>query len=143
MKKLFLCLFPLLVLGCKSSGLSSQNVSLDYDSFLDHHIEWSEIFNFPMDSYYIYIYHPSCGHCKDIKDAVLAFAYWHADDFYFVIYSSVINVITNTETIIGKSNYQEVGIIGTPTLFLIKNHAIYSVFTGSKEIIATLYNSIY
>ncbi len=141
MKKLFLCLLSLSLLSCKSSGLSSENLSLDYDSFINQHIEWSEIFNFPLDSYYVYIYSPSCGHCKDIKEAVLSFAYLHEDGFYFVIYSSEITVITNTESVIGKDNHEEVGIIGTPTLFLIRNHILSDVYTGSKEIIATMYNS--
>ena len=141
MKKLFLCLLPLALLGCQKVTTSSEMLSLDYSDFEDNHIEWSEIFNFPTDSYYVYIYSPTCGHCKDIKEYVLQFAYLNKDGFYFVTYSSEITVITNVESIIGKDDYQDVGIVGTPTLFLIQNHILSNVFTGSKEIIATMYNS--
>ncbi len=141
MKKLFLYLFTLALLGCQKVTTSSEKLSLDYLDFEDNHIEWTEIFNFPMDSYYVYIYSPTCGHCKDIKEYVLQFAYLHKDGFYFVTYSSEITVITNVESVIGKDNYQDVGIVGTPTLFLIQNHILSDVFTGSKEIIATMYNS--
>ena len=141
MKKLFLCLFPLVLFGCQKATSSSEILSLDYSDFEDNHIEWTSIFNFPLDSYYIYIYSPICGHCKDIKEYVLQFAYLNKDSFYFVTYSSEIPVITNVESIIGKNNYQDVGIVGTPTLFLIENHILSNVFTGSKEIIATMYNS--
>ena len=141
MKKLFLCLLPLALLGCQKVFTSSEMLSLNYSDFEDNHIEWSEIFNFPLDSYYIYIYSPTCGHCKDIKEYVLQFAYLNIESFYFVTYSSEITAITNVESIIGKDDYQDVGIVGTPTLFLIENHILSNVFTGSKEIIATMYNS--
>ena len=141
MKKLLFCLLCSMLIGCSNSKNTADSLSLDYQDFEAQHIEWSTIFDIPQDAYLIYIYSPYCGHCKDIKDEVLSFANENKEVFYFVVYSNEITVLNNTEPIIGKSSYQDVGILGTPTLFFINNHVLVDVFTGSQEIIATLYNS--
>ena len=131
LKPLLLAMFPTLLLSC-----SNECKIYDYSDVT--HIEWEHIFDIESDYYYIYVYSLSCGHCKDIKEEIINFAMKKDNETYFVLYNKDIPVVDSNYVLIGKTNYQDLGIVGTPTLFEISNHFVSDVCTGSESIIKTL-----
>ena len=103
------------------------------------HIEWNQIFDINQDEYYIYVYSLKCGHCKEIKQEIISFAV-NNENVYFVLYKKEIPVVDSSYVLIGRDKYEDVGIIGTPTLFEISSHIVSDVHTGSEAIIKTLSN---
>ena len=141
MKKLFF-LIPFLLFGgfgCNSND-KENSLSLDYEYFEERFIKWNELFEQKDEDYFTYIFSYTCGHCYEIKDDVLAFAYSN-NNFYFVEFDKDIKVIDSSTIVIGKDNVDEIGIVGTPTLFLIRDHKIENDFIGSKQILEAIKNN--
>ena len=103
-------------------------------------IEWSDILSQEDERYYAYIYSTQCGHCKEIKQAVINIALNSDKKIYFITYTKDIPIITNASNNIGVDNYENLGIIGTPTLFEIEHKVVLDCYTGSEAIIETLTN---
>ena len=145
MKKPFLFLLSILLIGCSNNANESsyeeiESIQYDYQDVEDSHIIWDELLNFD-DQYLVYIYSVTCGHCNQIKQDILSFYFLNKVTMYFVSYDKSIPVISSPETNIGKGNIEEIGIAGTPTLFEIKDKIIINCFTGTNEIIHTLTNN--
>ena len=126
------CMF-LMIVGCSGKN-SISYPPFEYESVEQYHISWTEIFDVQSDYYYSYIYSRTCGHCKEIKELVIKTAFDHPNLIYFTIYSDEIPVVENNESMIGKSSVNELGIIGTPTLFEIKEHKVTNIYTGATSI---------
>ena len=136
MKKiLILFTFPLLLSGC----VETKTRSYDYEDISNLTISWSEIFDISMTHYFVYIYSKTCGHCQKIKQDVLSYAMSH-DDLYFVVYDKTIPIVEDVNNTIGKTNYEDIGIKGTPTLLEIFEHELISNIAGTTAIIETLTN---
>ena len=144
MKKLLFLCACLLLTSCKTENKNESYsilIECDYINVEHLHIEWKNILSQEANNYFVYVYSLTCGHCKEVKPYILEYAMESKDIFYFVIYTKDIPIISNAEQNIGVTNYEELGIIGTPTLFEIESGMVSACYTGSSAIIETLTNN--
>ena len=141
MKKILFIGLTLLLTSCSKPISSSEEMLFDYIDVQDRFIKWKDVLSQSDTFYYAYIFSYSCGHCKDIKQDILNKTIKEGWNVYYVEFTSEIPVVDSNVLCDGITNYEELGIIGTPTLFKIMDHAVSHRFTGSKEIIETLYNN--
>lgn len=144
MKTLILLLSAILLLnGCTKSKTTSipMNESVislfDYSDIENKKITWESIFSYGDDRYFVYIYSEKCGHCNEIKQTIIEYSKTN-EYFYFLECSSNIPILDSVDETIGQSDYEEIGILGTPTLLVIENHVLVENIAGSKAIIDTL-----
>ena len=140
MKKILFIAALLILASCKKQTISSEEKIYDYADVLDNFIKWEEILSIDKEHYYAYVFSFSCGHCKEIKQDILTKVIEDGWNIYFIEYESDIPIVDSSVPYVGVSKYQDLGIIGTPTLFEISNKIVVDRFTGSKEIITTLYS---
>ena len=140
MKKLFL--LPLMTMFLVSCANENKVVAEEHDySDVSHLlICWNDIFKIKDRKYFVYIYSETCGHCQEIKQDIISYALNH-DSFYFIKFNSGIPIINDKNQVIGKDKVEELGIVGTPSMFLIIDHIVEANYVGKKEIIKTLTNS--
>lgn len=136
MKKLIL-LVTLTLLSCSKVELQTSEEtticsSYDYDYFASRTIDFNNIFNFDYD-YEVYIFSKSCRHCENIKDLVLSYALLN-NDLYFVEFSNSIPLTNDISSTIGVDRYEDVYILGTPTLLVIKSKVLTANIAGEKNI---------
>ena len=140
MKKLLMLLFTLPLIGCtKRTGVTSEMIVYDYSDVSDKAIEWKQLFDIEKELYFVYIYSLTCPHCKEIKQDVLNGSINDGWDIYYIEYNSEIPIGERKEQYIGVSNYEDMAIIGVPTLLEIKEHTLNEMYIGSTSIISTLY----
>ena len=133
----------LLVLsGCTVTIDSEDNycsISYDYSDFEDKSIVWNDLFTVEGELYYVYIYSPTCGHCNDIKEDVLC-KVSISSSIFLLEYKKDIPIITDRNSVIGKTDIEDLGILGTPSMFKIEDHIITDYLVGTGQIIETLTN---
>ena len=136
---IFPCLSVCLLLaGCTIETHIEEQI-YEYEDVEHLSIEWSGLFEVDSDDYYTYIYSETCGHCREIKQDVIKKA-MEMKNIFFVPFTKEIPIISDAEAVIGKSDFESLGIIGTPTLFRIQNHMISEHHVGSHDILSTLTN---
>lgn len=142
----FIPLFVVLLSGCEKVEEESQlfeslssSLSFDYSDVELYQINWSEILSKEED-YYAYIYSPTCFHCQEIKQEMLEARILHNINLYYIKYNKDIEIVTERDSLIGIDSVEHLGILGTPSLFEIKNHKTFNYFAGKTEIINTMTN---
>ena len=140
MKKLIL--FPLMTMFLVSCANENKVVAEEHDySDVSHlFICWDDIFEIKDRQYFVYIYSETCGHCQEIRQDIISYSLNH-DSFYFIKFNSEIPIINDRNLVIGKNKVEELGIVGTPSMFLITDNIVKANYVGKKEIITTLTNS--
>lgn len=123
--------------SCKTNG-EEEKVPLDYVDFIENKLEWKNLFLPAKPMYFVYIYSNTCGHCRAIKDSVLSWANERRDQFYLTEYSQDIPIIKDTKNTLGACTYEQVGILGTPTLLQITDHVLTYNMAGENEILSFL-----
>lgn len=141
MKRILFIATMLLLSSCHETELPNEERVYDYKDVQDRFIEWKDVLAQEKENYFVYVFSYSCGHCKDIKQDILKKTIIDGWDIYYVEYTSDILIVDSNMPYIGITDYQKLGIIGTPTLFEISSGAVKDRFTGSKEIIDTLYSN--
>ena len=139
--KIALLITCFLLTGCDQKEGESYTCRNDYsyDDVVEKKIGWNEVLSKDKPSYFIYVYFPTCGHCKEIRQDVICFSL-SRDDFFFCEYSKEIPVITYVEDTIGKNKIEEIGIVGTPTLLGVEDGVLTMNIVGKNAIIETLTN---
>ena len=128
-----LLLFATILLsGCVPST-KSDPVTYDYSDVESHQINWSDIFSQPEDSYSVYFYSVTCGHCAEIKQNILSYYFLNKEVIYFSKTSEE-TVFGSKTDLIGVSNLEDFHIFGTPFLINISNHAVSNYYAGVSEI---------
>ena len=135
-----LCLLSFSLFSCiNKSENSFSNLSYDYGDVEMFKIEWKSVLKQNKEHYFAYVYSERCGHCKEIKQDVIKTAL-EKENIYFVEFSNEIPVLEDTLITIGKTNVDEIGIKGTPTLLEINKAILINNIAGSKAILETLTN---
>lgn len=124
MRQFILIVFSLLFLiSCNKKYPSN----LDYDYFSNNTMDFESAKKIEKEEKYVYVFSKRCGHCQNIKERILKFAYNHSDIFFFVEYSKEIKVCDNNDDVASC-------VKGTPTLFHFYNKSIIE-YVGQNEII--------
>lgn len=139
MQKLLFLALPLLLYSC-SSTKTEASIDYDYTDVSSLTICWDDIFKVQLERYFVYIYSSTCGHCNEIKQDVISYALSNINTLYFVSFTKSIPIVNDRFYPIGKDNVEDLGIVGTPSMFLIVNHIVEENYVGKKEIIRTLTN---
>ena len=138
-KLLILPIATILILGC-SSKKEAKAIEYDYSDVADLTICWNDILSVESDKYFAYIYSPTCGHCNEIKQDVITYALVNKGTLYFVPFNKTIPIIIDRTLPLEKDKVEDLGIVGTPSMFLIVNHVVKENYVGKKEIVKTLTN---
>ena len=145
MRKLFLFSFMSLVLlnGCASKKeeiVKEESKEYEYEDVSHLMIAWSQIFEQAETDYMTYFYSETCGHCKQIKQQIIDIALNGTNKIYFVKFTDEIPIIADKSSVIGKDSFNDLGIVGTPSIYVISSHIIIDYIVGSNNIISTLTN---
>ena len=138
-KLLILPITAILILGC-SPNKEAKAIEYDYSDVADLTICWNDILSVESDKYFAYIYSPTCGHCNEIKKDVITYALVNKGTLYFVPFNKMIPIIIDRTLPLEKDKVEDLGIVGTPSMFLIANHVVKENYVGKKEIVKTLTN---
>ncbi len=133
------CLSVCLLLVSCTKEKQIESLIYEYEDVKHLSLEWNNLFIVEDDDYYTYIYSETCGYCLDIKQEVITKSL-ETEKIYFVLFNKEIPIISDKEVVIGKNDFESLGIIGTPTLFRIQNHMISEHHVGSDDILETLTN---
>ena len=142
-RALLLMVFTLLFGGCTKNIKQTSQTSIeemshyDYDVIKEKIINWNDLFSVEKDHYNAYIYSKTCVHCNEIKQDIISYGLNH-DDFYFIEYNKSIPVSESVDATIGKSNVEEISILGTPTLLTIENGILIKNIAGGKAILEAI-----
>ena len=102
--------------------------------FFSNEITWENLLGVNEKEYYAYIYSKTCSYCNKVKPKIIDFCSVIKVPMYFIIFSNSIPIKNNPRENIGKKDIDEVFIIGTPTLFKIKDSFISNCYSGYTEI---------
>ena len=139
-KLVILPLMTLLMIGC-SNNEEAKAIEYDYSDVAFLTICWNDILNVDSLEYFAYIYSSTCGHCSEIKQEVISYALVNKGSLYFVPFNKDIPIINDRTIPIEKVKVEDLGIVGTPSMFLIVNHVVKENYVGKKEIVSTLTKS--
>ena len=144
MKKFFLIVFATIaMLGCgpnkKDSSFKeiSNDAFLDYDLIHDKLISWNDLLIQEKDSYLVYVFSTTCGHCNDIKQQILSYSLRN-DDLYFIQYNQGIPICDSDATLTATDNVDDICIFGTPSLLTIENGFLIENIAGSIRILESI-----
>ena len=101
-------------------------------------IAYNTMFSQANQAYFVYFYSFYCGHCEHIKNDVIEFALSDKHPIYFVEYTSEIPILSNVENTIGAKNISDFGILGTPTIAVIKDYEVRKNIAGESNILSLL-----
>ena len=139
-KLVILPLMTLLLVGC-SKHKEAKATEYDYSDVAYLTICWNDILYVDSLEYFAYIYSPTCGHCCEIKQEVISYALANEGSLYFVPFNKDIPIINDRTIPIEKDKVEDLGIVGTPSMFLVVNHVVKENYVGKKEIVSTLTKS--
>lgn len=147
MKKILLTLFMAFALiGCgqttTTSSVTNQYPDMDYNSFLNITIlDSEEQLTQEEDTYYIYIYGSSCGHCAAIKNELLyTIEFINEDKVYIVKQEDAYSV--HEDIVEAYNTYRGTDIVGvgTPSLYKIRNGSVVSIAVGGDSVLEVLHS---
>ena len=141
MNKLLILPLMTILLTCCSSNKEVIAKEYDYNDIVDLKLCWNDVLTVQSDNYYAYIYSETCGHCNEIKQEVISYALSNFGQLYFIPFNKEISIITDRNSVLEKDDVNDLGIVGTPTMFLIINHVVKENYVGKKEIVKTLTKS--
>ena len=139
-RALLLMIFSMLFMGCSRStkqisiSTSEEVAQYDYDAIKEKTIIWNDLFIVEKETYCTYIYSKTCAHCNEIKQDIISYGLNH-DNLYFIEFNKSIPISESIEDTIGKSNVEEISILGTPTLLVIEKGILIKNIAGGKAIL--------
>lgn len=140
---LTLAMFATLLSCSPSKNTSfSLNTSGEVDILALYQIAWEQLFAQQAENYLVYIYSETCYNCHAIEEEIIAFAFEGITSIFFVDIKNQINHIPITdelESSYGATFYQDVSILGTPTIIEILKGVLIANVAGTETVLALLY----
>ena len=127
--------------SCKTTSTSS-NKSSAVDVFTLHQVSWEQIFAQQEENYLVYIYGGRCNSCQLITEEVTTFALAGFLPLLFVNSDDPENDIPRTrdaESSYGATSYQDVSILGIPTIIEIFKGVLIAIIAGTEACLTFLY----
>lgn len=133
----FFKVLPLLalVVGCSPNNKNTSIISEEsFDLVMaSMSIEWKDILCQNCNDYYVYVYSLTCHYCNSIKSEVYSFCLRNA--VFFVEYQQgVVPLGSEMKDFNGIANTDDLYILGTPTLFHIKEKIVNNCYIGANQI---------
>ena len=133
MKKYACTLLMTTVLNGCNPKVSELTDELDYCLVSDVTIAWNDVFNQFEADYLVYFYSEICGHCREIKNEIIAFYQSRCWAMYFVC-TDEYAVFGPRSDLKGIDNINDFYIFGTPFLCEIKNYVVGDYYVGVNSI---------
>lgn len=134
MRKFFVLLAILFSISVKTCEEKGEEKTYDYDDFTELKISWKNLFSPAKSQYFVYFYSVYCSHCNNVKDDILPLIYANKEYFYLMEYKPEIPIEIDAYLTIGKSQLDEIWILGTPSLIGIVDGAVNLNIGGEKSI---------
>ena len=135
-------LFTIFLLFISSIGGCSKTTIHDYDyeDFSDIQLSWENLFFPAKERYFVYIYSFYCSHCNHVKQDVLSMINDNLEAFYLMEYSQEIPIGLDVDITIGKSDLEDIFILGTPTIIGVYDYAVVLNIGGESAILEFINN---
>lgn len=120
-----------------SSIAISSEIEHEYSEISYYRLNWNEIFNVEKDNYYVYLFSTTCSHCSSIKNKIIEFAL-NNRNVYFIEDSAEITFKNDVNYTIGLTSFENLAILGFPSLLKITNKILNKNIAGTEKIINEL-----
>lgn len=120
-----------------SSIAISNEIEHEYSEISYYRLNWNEIFNVEKDDYYVYLFSTTCSHCSSIKNKIIEFAL-NNRNVYFIEDSAEIIFKNDVNYTIGLTSFENLAILGFPSLLKITNKILNKNIAGTEKIINEL-----
>lgn len=120
-----------------SSVAISNEIEHEYSEISYYRLNWNEIFNVEKDNYYVYLFSTTCSHCSSIKNKIIEFAL-NNRNVYFIEDSAEIIFKNDVNYTIGLTSFENLAILGFPSLLKITNKILNKNIAGTEKIINEL-----
>ena len=127
-----------------TSEQSNKNAWDEYDIVNKNQIEWSNILSQKEDHYLVFFYSETCPHCHEIMGDVIVFSESEIVTTYFLDIKkseTKIPIKKEIDETIGKSDFNDVFIMGTPTIIEVEERLVKANVPG-KDNCLTLLNEL-
>ena len=129
--KTYYFLLVLLLSSC-TSYKATKIKEYDY-SDIETMIQWNEIFIQNEESYSVFFYSQTCGHCKELKQDILSYYFGNYERLYFVETDD--NTVFGPQNdLVGVDSIEEFYIFGTPFLINVDNWKVSNYYAGNAKI---------
>lgn len=121
---------------------SNKNASTEYEIPIELEIDLKDCLSQSESQYLIFFHSETCSHCKEIKGDVLSFVNDNILKVYFLDIKKPNNEVTicqKEEIVFGVGDYQDLKILGTPTIIKVEN-GVTTANVAGKEGCLTLIN---
>lgn len=127
----------ILLIGCKSA--TSKNQSLNYSSQCSfasveeaNQIKWLDILSQIEEEYHAYVFSKTCYYCLKLKPLIEEFK--KMNKLYLVELDESVPIKSEVGNLKGVEDVNSLYILGTPTLFKIKEKKIEECLIGYNQI---------
>ena len=124
-----------------TSEQMSKNAFDEYEILNTQQIKWSTVLSQTETNYLVFFYSETCPHCHEIMGDVIAFSSSEIMKMYFIdIKKSEIKIPINNEIdeTIGKSDFEDLFIAGTPTIFEVEEGILKANVPGKDDCLTFL-----
>ena len=124
------------------NGQSNKNASTEFKIPIEQEIVLIDCLSQNESQYLVFFHSETCSHCREIMGDILLFNDETILKVYFLDIKKPNNEVTicqKEEIVLGVSNYQDIKILGTPTLIKVEN-GITTANVAGKEECLTLIN---
>ena len=121
---------------------SNKNASTEYEIPIEREIFLKDCLSQNESQYLVFFHSETCSHCKEIRGDVLSFCEANLTKIYFLDIKKPTNEIqtcSKEEIAVGVSNYEDLKIVGTPTIIKVEN-GVTVINVAGKENCLTLLN---
>ncbi len=116
----------------------------DYDDYEAYTIKYESLLS-KNGQYYVYFYSDTCTHCQDLKTDI--FQYLDSEKnkkgirmYIFNIDKYIDSIASDTDNLIGVTDYKDIKILGTPTMIYISEKKINNSWASASTIRKQLSN---
>lgn len=121
---------------------SNKNASTEYEIPIEQEIYLTDSLSQKESQYLVFFHSDTCSHCKEIIGDVLSFCDENIIKLYFLNIKKPTNEIktcSKEEITIGVNSYEDLQIVGTPSIIKVEN-GVTTANVAGKEDCLTLIN---
>ena len=120
---------------------SNKNASTEYEIPFEQEIYLKDSLSQNEKQYLVFFHSDTCSHCNEIMGDVLSFCDENIIKLYFLNIKKPTNEITiclKQEIVIGIDKYEDLKIVGTPTIIKVENGVTTANVAGKEDCLTLL-----